>query len=162
MTTTGFAIADFSIWPEFSKMIVLGLMFIGACAGSTGGGIKVSRLIILLKQAKKEIHLLFHPKAVKQVQLDGKTVEHSVVRSVNNYMIIYLLVFTASLLLVSLDKFDFNTNFSAVAATMNNIGPGFCRALWKLFGIQLALQDRPDLRYAGRKAGDPADPDAVP
>ena len=125
MTTTGFAIADFSIWPEFSKMIVLGLMFIGACAGSTGGGIKVSRLIILLKQAKKEIHLLFHPKAVKQVQLDGKTVEHSVVRSVNNYMIIYILVFTASLLLVSLDKFDFNTNFSAVAATMNNIGPGF-------------------------------------
>ena len=125
MTTTGFAIADFSLWPEFSKMIVLGLMFIGACAGSTGGGIKVARLIILLKQAKKEIHLLFHPKAVKQVQLEGKTVEHSVVRSVNNYMIIYLLVFVSSLLLVSLDKFDFDTNFSAVAATMNNIGPGF-------------------------------------
>ena len=125
MTTTGFAIADFSLWPEFSKMIVLGLMFIGACAGSTGGGIKVARLIILLKQAKKEIHLLFHPKALKQVQLEGKTVEHSVVRSVNNYMIIYLLVFVSSLLLVSLDKFDFDTNLSAVAATMNNIGPGF-------------------------------------
>ena len=124
ITTTGFAITDFSLWPEFSKMIVLTLMFIGANAGSTGGGIKTSRLIILLKQAKKEIHLLFHPKAVKQVKLEGKTVEHSVVRSVNNYMIIYMLVFVTSLFLVSLDGFDFDTNFSAVAATMNNIGPG--------------------------------------
>ncbi|MBQ6550177.1 MAG: TrkH family potassium uptake protein [Lachnospiraceae bacterium] len=125
MTTTGFATLDFDLWPQFSKMILLTLMFIGACAGSTGGGIKVARLIILFKQAKKEIHLLFHPKAVRQVQLEGKTVEHSVIRSVNNYMIIYVMVFVASLLIVSLDKFDFATNFSAVAATMNNIGPGF-------------------------------------
>ena len=105
-------------------MLVLLLMFSGACAGSTGGGFKFSRVVILLKEAKIELHMLFHPQSVKLVRFEGKPVEHSVLRSLNTYLIIYILIFTLSVLLISLDGYDFTTNFSAVLATLNNIGPG--------------------------------------
>ena len=124
ITSTGYGTVDFNLWPETLKMLILLLMFSGACAGSTGGGFKVSRVIILAKEAKKEFYLLFHPSAVRTVKFEGKTVEHSVIRSINNYLIIYLMTFTGSLLLISLDGFDLTTNFSAVLATLNNIGPG--------------------------------------
>ncbi len=125
MTTTGFSTVDFDLWPQFSKMIMLGLMFIGACAGSTGGGMKVSRYIIYLRTAKKELSVLIHPRSVKVVKMDGKKIEHNVVRSANIFLICYVLIFAGSLLIVSLENYDFTTNFTAVAATFNNIGPGF-------------------------------------
>ena len=124
ITTTGFATTDFDLWPEFSRTILVILMFIGACAGSTGGGIKVSRFILLIKTMKKELHTYLHPRSVRKIQLDGKVVEHNVLRSTNVYMIAYILIFVASVLLISLDNFDLTTNFTAVSATLNNIGPG--------------------------------------
>lgn len=124
ITTTGFATLDFNFWPQLCQMILLVLMFCGACAGSTGGGIKVSRMMIMVRQAAKELHMIIHPQAVRVVKLEGKKVEHTVVRSVNAFFIIYVAIFTLSLLIISLDNFDFTTNFSAVAATFNNIGPG--------------------------------------
>lgn len=125
ITTTGYATTDFNLWPELSKTILVMLMFIGACAGSTGGGIKVSRLIILLKGVKKEIQKVCHPRCVKRVKMDGHTLENGVVESVNAYMVIYLMFFAVSLLLLSLDNKDFTTSFTAVATTLNNGGPGF-------------------------------------
>lgn len=125
MTTTGFSSVDFDLWPQFSKMIMLGLMFIGACAGSTGGGMKVSRYIIYFRTAKNELSCLIHPRSVKVVKMDGKKIEHIVVRSANIFLICYILIFAVSLLIVSLENYDFTTNFSAIAATFNNIGPGF-------------------------------------
>ncbi len=124
ITTTGFATTDFDLFPALAKTILVLLMFIGACAGSTGGGIKVSRIVILIKSSFNEIARIIHPRAVKKVRLEGKVVEHSVMRSVNTFLVSYLGVFIISLLLISLDNFDFTTNFTAVAATINNIGPG--------------------------------------
>jgi len=124
ITTTGYATCDFNLWPQFSKAILVLLMFVGACAGSTGGGIKVSRILIMLKTVTKELGILLHPRSIKKIQFDGKSVEHEVVRSTNVYLITYLLLFAASILLVSLDNFDLTTSFTAVAATLNNIGPG--------------------------------------
>lgn len=127
ITTTGYATTDFDKWPEFSKTILVGLMFIGACAGSTGGGIKVSRIIILFKTIFKELMTAVHPKSTRKITLNGRPVEHEVVRVVNVYMAAYIVIFALSVLLVSLDNFDFTTNFTAVAATLNNIGPGLAR-----------------------------------
>ncbi|MDO4324080.1 MAG: TrkH family potassium uptake protein [Lachnospiraceae bacterium] len=124
ITTTGFATTDFDLWPSFSKTILVMLMFVGACAGSTGGGIKVSRIIILFKSIIKELDVIVHPHNVKKLKVDGRVVEHAVVRSVNVFLVSYLFIFAVSVLLISLDNFDFTTNFTAVAATMNNIGPG--------------------------------------
>lgn len=124
ITTTGFSTTDFNLWPQTSKMILVLLMFIGACAGSTGGGMKVSRFMILFKSLGKELHSYVHPRSVKKIQMDGKPVEHDVVRSVNMYCFAYVLIFCASLLIVSLEGYDFTTNFTAIAATFNNIGPG--------------------------------------
>lgn len=124
ITTTGYATTDFDLWPEFSKTILVLLMFVGACAGSTGGGMKVSRVLIALKQVKKELGTLFHPQSVKILKMEGKKLEHDIVRSVNAYFIAYASIFAVSLLIVSLNNFDFTTNFTAVAATINNIGPG--------------------------------------
>ena len=124
ITTTGFATTDFDLWPSFSKTILVLLMFIGACAGSTGGGIKVSRIVILFKSILKELDVIVHPHNVKKLKMDGRIVEHSVVRSVNVFLVSYLFIFAISVLLISLDNFDFTTNFTAVAATINNIGPG--------------------------------------
>lgn len=124
ITTTGYATTDFNLWPGLSKTILVALMFVGACAGSTGGGIKVSRLVILFKSIKKEFHHFLHPRSVRKIIMDGKVVEHEVIRNVNIFMITYFLIFTVSVLLVSLDNYDLVTNFTAVAATFNNIGPG--------------------------------------
>ena len=99
-------------------------MFIGACAGSTGGGIKVSRFIVLIKTVGKEIHSYIHPRSVKKIKIEGKPVEHDVVRSINVYCITFFLIFCTSVLLISFEGNDFVTNFTAVAATINNIGPG--------------------------------------
>lgn len=124
ITTTGFSTLDFAQWPQASQMVILFLMYCGACAGSTGGGIKVSRILILVKEIGKELHVLIHPEAVKHIRLEGKSIEHNVVRSVNVYFIMYVLLFIISVFIISFDNFDFITNFSAVAATFNNIGPG--------------------------------------
>lgn len=124
ITTTGFSTADFNEWPEFSRTILLILMFIGACAGSTGGGIKVSRIIIMFKTTIKEIRMLIHPKLVKKIKMNGHEINHDVVRSLNIYLIVYIFIFAFSVLIISAEGHDFITNFSSVAATLNNIGPG--------------------------------------
>ncbi|MBQ9728002.1 MAG: TrkH family potassium uptake protein [Clostridia bacterium] len=124
ISTTGFATENFDLWPAFSKTILVLLMFIGACAGSTGGGIKVSRTIILYKGATHEMKRVLHSKQVKKITVDGRIVEHEVVRNVNAYIIAYILIFVASLLLISFDCQDLTTGFTAVATTLNNVGPG--------------------------------------
>ncbi len=125
ITTTGYSSVDFDKWPEFSKTILLFLMFVGACAGSTGGGMKVSRIIIWSKTFLKELKVMIHPRNIYKVSVDGRKVEHEVVRSVNVFLVAYIMVFVTSVFIVSMDEFDFMTNFSAVAATINNVGPGF-------------------------------------
>ena len=124
ITTTGFSTVDFNQWPSASKWVLVLLMFIGACAGSTGGGIKVSRVVILAKSIKRELILLAHPRTVRKVMLDGQVVPHDVLRSINVFIAAYLIIFGASVLIISLDGFSLETNFTAVAATLNNIGPG--------------------------------------
>ncbi len=124
ITTTGYATVDFELWPMFSKSILIAVMFIGACAGSTGGGMKVSRIVIYVKTLKKEISGMIHHKSVKIIKMDGKTIEHSVIRNANVFLVSYLIIFAVSFLLVTLDNFDFETSFTAVVATFNNIGPG--------------------------------------
>ena len=124
ISTTGFATVDFDKWPELSRACLVLIMFIGACAGSTGGGLKVSRVIIGVKSIAKELYLLVHPKQVKKVTLDKVPVEHEVVRATNVYMVCYVIVFAVSVLLVSIENYGLVTNFTAVAATINNIGPG--------------------------------------
>ena len=127
ITTTGYSTTDFDLWPGFSKTILVCLMFVGACAGSTGGGIKVSRIAIAVKTVNKELSSLIHPRNVKVLKYEGKPIEHNVLRSINTYLVAYILIFTVSLLLISLDNFDMTTNFTAVAATLNNIGPGLSK-----------------------------------
>lgn len=124
ITTTGFSTVDFDQWNANAKTVIVILMFIGACASSTGGGIKVSRFIITFKNFLKEMRTYIHPKSIQKIKLDGKPVEHDVIRSINVYFIVFTTVFTASVFLVSLENKSFATNFTAVAATINNIGPG--------------------------------------
>jgi len=124
ITTTGFSTLDFNTWPEITKTVLVLLMFCGACAGSTGGGIKVSRIVILAKESYNEFRFLLHPKAVVRTRFEGKPVENTVLRSLHNYIGIYIIIFMLSVLIVSFDNFSFETNFTAVAATLNNIGPG--------------------------------------
>ncbi|MCM1579684.1 MAG: TrkH family potassium uptake protein [Ruminococcus sp.] len=124
ISTTGFSTADFDRWPELSRTILVLLMFIGACAGSTGGGIKVSRVIILFKSLSKELQMMIHPKQIKKITMDSKTVEHETVRAVNGFIVCYILIFVISVAVIALDNHDLITNFTAVAASVNNIGPG--------------------------------------
>lgn len=124
ITTTGYATTDFALWPGFSQIILILLMFIGACAGSTGGGIKVSRIIILFKSIAKEVRTSVHPRTILKIKMNGKIVQHETIRGVNVYMSAYVIIFFSSLLVISLDNFDFLTNFTAIASTLNNIGPG--------------------------------------
>lgn len=124
MTTTGFSTLDFDLWPTYSKMMLVILMFIGGCAGSTAGGLKVSRIVVLFKTIKKEMQRLVHPRAVKILKFEGKPIEHEVLRGINVYCMTYILTFAISLLLVSLDGKDMVTTVTAVIATFNNIGPG--------------------------------------
>ncbi len=124
ISTAGFASADFNLWPALSKTVIVLIMFIGACAGSTGGGIKVSRLVILVKGMAREVRTIIHPRRVRKISIDGKEVERETIRSVNAYMICYIIVFVVSLVLISFEGHDLVTNFTAIVATINNIGPG--------------------------------------
>ncbi len=124
MTTTGFATADYTMWPSFSQTILFLLMILGACGGSTGGGLKISRAIILVKSLGREVVRMVHPRAVGAVRLDGKRVDDQTTRDVGVFFIAYIFIIFIMTLLVSLDGFGFATTFSAVAACMGNIGPG--------------------------------------
>ena len=124
ISTSGFATADFNTWPELSRTLLVLIMFIGACAGSTGGGLKISRLLILFRGAVNEIGSLIHPRRVKKVSIDSHPIDPEMVRATNVYMIWYFLVFAVSVFLLSFDDHDMVTNFTAVTATINNIGPG--------------------------------------
>lgn len=124
ITTTGFATTDFNVWPTFSKTILVMLMFIGACAGSTGGGLKVSRVAIMLKDIKNTIFRQLKPKAIRTCRYEDKVIPRETLNGIRTYISIYVLIFALSVLIISIDNFDFTTNFTAVAATFNNIGPG--------------------------------------
>ena len=124
MTTTGFAISDFDKWPGFSRIMLLVVMFIGGCAGSTAGGMKVSRIVIGFKTIRKELEHFVHPRSVKILKFEGKPIEHAVLRGINVYFLTYTTIFAASILLVALDGKDFTTTITSVIATFNNIGPG--------------------------------------
>lgn len=124
ITSTGFSVIDTNTWPVFSQTLLLMIMFIGSCAGSTGGGLKVSRVIIMFKAGVKELKYIINPRSVSSVKMDGKPVERDVVRGVTSYFIIYILLMFASILLVTLDRFTIEESASAVITTMNNIGFG--------------------------------------
>ena len=124
ITTTGFCTADYDRWPELSKMILMSLMFVGACASSTGGGIKVSRLIILWKSVRQEVRKILHPNAVKEIRDNERKICQYKLRNVNIYQSCYVLILVVSTLLVSIDNFDFATSFSGVLTTLSNVGPG--------------------------------------
>ena len=124
MTTTGFSTVDFDLWPSFSKTILVLLMVVGACAGSTGGGVKVSRVVLTCKSIFLELGQVLHPHGVQRMRMDGKSVDSKMLNSIYIFLITYFLIFFLSILAVSLDGFNFETNFTAVAATLNNIGPG--------------------------------------
>lgn len=124
MSTTGFAIADFDLWPWFSKTILLLLMFIGACAGSTGGGIKIVRIIIGAKLARRGVKRAVHPQQIKCVHVDGEPLDEDTCASVSAFLLVYALLFVLFLILLALDGLDFTTTFSATASCYNNIGPG--------------------------------------
>ncbi len=124
MTTTGYATADFNSWPGFSKTLLLVLMFMGACAGSTAGGLKVSRVIILIKGMRRELTRLLHPRSIKTLKLEGKRLDEQTLTSTNSYLTVYAASLICVFLLLSIDKFDVETNISAAVACFNNIGPG--------------------------------------
>ena len=124
MTTTGFSTANFDLWPTFSKVILVLLMFIGACAGSTGGGLKISRVIILIKTALREVRYAINPRGVHAIRCDGETIPHEVVVNTSSYFAVYMIFQALSTLLISIDGLDFTTTVTAVVACFNNIGPG--------------------------------------
>lgn len=124
ITTTGFTTANYDLWPGFSQCILIMLMFLGACAGSTGGGIKISRIVILCKGIAQEIRHMVHPRAVSTLRFEGKPIENDTVHKVYLFFITFMAITAVSVLLVSLNEFDFLSTFSAVAACINNIGPG--------------------------------------
>lgn len=124
ITTTGYSSVDFNLWPAFSKMILTLLMFFGAMAGSTGGGIKISRILLIWRFILRELKKLLHPRAVGVVKLEGKTVTEEILQGVSLYILVYLLIFGSSMVFLSLEGVDFETNFTSVASCLNNIGPG--------------------------------------
>ena len=124
ITTTGFVTANFDLWPEFSRFLLLLLMFIGACAGSTGGAIKCSRLLLMFRSIRREIRQIIHPREVHVVKLDGHVVDEDTLHSVHIFIAAYILITFLAVLLVSLDNFSFGTNFSAVVSCIGNVGPG--------------------------------------
>ena len=125
MTTTGYATADFNSWPDFSRGILIILMFIGGCAGSTAGGLKVSRIVILEKIMKRELRRILHPRSVKAIRFEGKTVDSSTLNGVSIYFAIYMCCVGVLFLIINFEPFDLITNFTAVATCFNNVGPGF-------------------------------------
>lgn len=125
ITTTGMMTTDFNLWPSFSKGILLMLMFVGACAGSTGGGLKVSRVLLLGKYIKSEIRKIVHPRSIVSVKVDGKVMDDTVIRSVTAYIMIYMSILVASYLMISLNELDLETTLTSVITCINNVGPGF-------------------------------------
>ena len=124
MTTTGFATADFNLWPQLSRLILVLLMFFGASAGSTGGGIKISRLLILGKHMKREMLTMLRPRSVHIARMDGKSLEEDTIRGTTAFLVAYCVICMLSMLLVSLDEFSMETTVTSVIACLNNIGPG--------------------------------------
>lgn len=124
MTTTGFATVDFNLWPSFSKTVIILLMCIGACAGSTGGGLKVSRVVLLFKMIKKELKHMLHPRSVNVVKFEEKAVSKTILTNVSVYFAVYIVIMLSVFLLLSFENFGFETNFSAAVSCFNNIGPG--------------------------------------
>lgn len=124
ITTTGFGTVDFDAWPALSKSVLVLIMFIGACAGSTGGGMKVSRIVVLCKNIKKELSYIIHPRIIKGIHFEGRALAKETLKSIQVYLATIVVVFTVSVLLISIENYDLVTNFTAVAATLNNIGPG--------------------------------------
>ena len=124
ITTTGYSIGNFDLWPGLSKTILVMLMFIGACAGSTGGGLKVSRIILGFKILKNEVRKMLYPNRVKIIKMDGHMVPEETVSGVKGYIVVFFIIFGVSLLIISFDNYDFTTSFTSVATTINNIGPG--------------------------------------
>jgi len=124
ITTTGYSTADFNTWPQLSRTILVLLSLIGASAGSTGGGLKVGRVVILVKSMFAEIHRIIHPRSVRALKLNGKNLEQSTLQGINSFFVIYMILFFSAFLLISVDGFALEENFTAVVATINNIGPG--------------------------------------
>ena len=124
ITTTGYVTTDFDLWPSFSKTILLCLMVVGACAGSTGGGLKVARLLLLVKGLRRNIRQMLNPRMVEVVRNNGKVVDEKILDTINAYLAAYVLILFAVFAIISLDGFSVGTNFSAVLCTFNNIGPG--------------------------------------
>lgn len=125
ISTTGFCTVDFNVWGGFAKIIILALMFIGACAGSTGGGLKISRVMIMFKSAVKNVREIFSPHSVNNIKIDGKLVESDTVNATTGYILIYVMVFAVSVLLVALNNLSVEETVSAVTTCFNNVGPGF-------------------------------------
>lgn len=126
-TSTGFSTTDFDLWPQTSQTILIIVMFVGACAGSTGGGIKVSRIVIMFKTVLKELNSYIHPKSVRKINVEGKPVDHEVVRSINVFFITFMIIFSLSVFAISFEDEDLVTNFTAVLTTINNMGPGLSK-----------------------------------
>lgn len=124
VTTTGYATTDFNLWPSFSRNLLVMLMFLGACAGSTAGGLKISRVIILIKSSAREVQRMLHPHAVTTIRFEGRPMDDRTVRGASVYLSLYLALFVGSIFLLSFDGFDLITNFTAVATCINNVGPG--------------------------------------
>ena len=124
ISTTGFGTVDFNLWPSLSKVVIVILMFIGGCAGSTGGGIKVSRIVILFRSMRRELRKNVHPKKVEQISIDSHPVENPVVRATATYLFTFVMIFTASMLLITIEGTDLVTSCTAVTTTLNNVGPG--------------------------------------
>ena len=125
VTTTGYATTDFNSWPSFSKGIIFVLLFSGACAGSTAGGFKIARTVMMVKNIRREFNKLLHPRSVATIHFEGKAVEEATIKGVNTYFSIYMLCILAIYILISFEGFGFETNFSAVVSCFNNVGPGF-------------------------------------
>lgn len=125
MSTTGYSTVNFDLWPGLSKAVLLILMFLGSCAGSTAGGLKLSRIILLFKMVRNELRHLMAPRSVNSVKVDGKQVDQSIQKNAVNYFVLFMFIFSAIFLVLSFEPYSFETNFSATAACINNVGPGF-------------------------------------
>jgi trk system potassium uptake protein TrkH len=124
ITTTGFSTTDFNLWPEFSRALLMVLMCIGACAGSTGGGIKVARIVILVKAFFRDLGKVFRPRTVSNIKINGMVVEDRTVQLTQSFIVAYLFIIMISVIIISLDGFSYVTTFSATLACINNVGPG--------------------------------------
>ena len=125
ITTTGFSTTDFNVWPLLPKIVLFVLMFVGGCAGSTGGGVKVSRFVILFKSLKREVNKLIHPNSVSPINMDGETLDEGVVRGVTGYFALIIVLLFLGFFIVSFNNLDFESSFTAVVTCINNVGPGF-------------------------------------